>query len=252
MITQVEFNREASSWPSFKPQTTIVCKDCEWTWDWYWHHQVDFPKQGYLSLATPYYRRLEFAPSAEEFDLAHLEDNEVETDAHCWAPIRSADPDLFVWKIYILWSATWRVPVAYFSVKKNDGRPASWDEVHNFLSSHTSSTEIHPMSIKITMEFHPFSGEPCFMLHPCHTAEIMATINMHSITCSREPNSCEGFDMLLHLGRGEKDDNGTQNYLLSWLTAIAPALGIAVSPSFFSDYTKFRSPLNQALRKEII
>ena len=134
--------------------------------------------------------------------------------------------DCFEWTIHIVYSATWRVPVLYFTVRHfDDGRPVSWEEIHELLSFDLGEVRkgrpVGEWPI-LTQEFHPGTAEPCFVLHPCHTAKRMS----HILGIAAAPT--------------EKTPSKAP-YIMSWFSMVAPTVGIHVPPEIFVDLAKAKA-----------
>lgn len=182
------------------------------------------------------------------------------------------------WSLSVAFSETWRVPVLYFSAFKYDcetddlrgGGPASdaaeistgalpFDAVAPLLFGNgersdeaggvsgsscgmgdASGNGVWP---SVTVEAHPATGAPCFMLHPCHTADWMAALLATSPPQPLQPPPPEGG------GKREAQEQLAQelallpppatNYLLAWLSVVGPSVGLDVPAEFFFRQGQF-------------
>lgn len=125
--------------------------------------------------------------------------------------IHSPQPPLSVWKISIVYSDTWMVPVLYFSVTRNDnGMPFSRNEILAMLDTH----DIEDTWQFVSYQEHPITGEPSCFLHPCQTAQRLDVLNQ---------------------SQQQSDKLAAVSAILSWLTMMLPAIGFRIPPKTFSQ-----------------
>lgn len=108
---------------------------------------------------------------------------------------------------HIIYSHSYSVPVLYFNAYHSDGKPFSLDEIWNQVPSNYKSCLYKNKWHMITQQEHPKLGIPCFMIHPCYTADFM------SPCC-------------------------TTNYIITWLSTIGPLVGLQLS----LVYAKYAKP----------
>lgn len=113
---------------------------------------------------------------------------------------------------HILYSHSYSVPILYFNAYTSGGQLLSlqelWSIVSDTLKLDAASTDLWKM---ITQQEHPLLRRPYFHLHPCHTAELMAQLQ-----CSHW---------------------SPMNYLLSWLSTVAPAVLLDLPLCFATQLT---------------
>lgn len=111
------------------------------------------------------------------------------------------------WRVHVVFSPTWRVPVLYFTVCQLNGAPLTWEQVRAELPAELQreAEEGSPWAF-VTQEFHPVTAEPCFMLHPCFTAQRMATL----------------LPDLQGDGSVARRTLERHTYLISWLSLVGP------------------------------
>ncbi|XP_051944102.1 ubiquitin-like-conjugating enzyme ATG10 [Hippocampus zosterae] len=106
---------------------------------------------------------------------------------------------------HILYSCSYMAPVLYFRASTLEGRSLSLDQVWPCVHpSFRSRLQRSPLTT-ITQQEHPLLGQPFFMLHPCKTEEFMRPV--------------------LQL---EGEQRGQMNYILTWLSAVGPLVGLDV------------------------
>ncbi|XP_071118274.1 ubiquitin-like-conjugating enzyme ATG10 [Haliotis cracherodii] len=123
-------------------------------------------------------------------------------------PSSSSSSSVCQFEYHIVYSASYGVPVLYFNAYTQDGRLLSLDAVWNNVPQHYQDRFQHERWTILTQQEHPILGRPFFQLHPCHTADLMSKLDPHS--CSR-------------------------NYLLSWLSAVGPVVGLKIPLSYVTS-----------------
>ncbi|XP_046576719.1 ubiquitin-like-conjugating enzyme ATG10 [Haliotis rubra] len=141
--------------------------------------------------------------------IAEEEDVDVEeSDAACLTTTPPPSSSVCQFEYHIVYSASYGVPVLYFNAYTQDGRLLSLDSVWNSVPQHYQDRFQHERWTTLTQQEHPILGRPFFQLHPCHTADLMSKLI---------PESCSG------------------NYLLSWLSAVGPVVGLKVPLSYVTS-----------------
>jgi hypothetical protein len=179
----------------------------------------------------------------------------VQDDATIALEVGNNEKELFsAWHISIVYSETWQVPVLYFNVFETtettpsisisgggggssshqsrvvSGSPLCWQEIEKYmeegLKKHDSS---QPGSVAgsvwpvVSHELHPVTGEPCYMLHPCHTAARMSLL-----LTAAETTCCS--DII-----SEGDSSWLNHYLSAWLNLVGGAVGLHLSPYLYAE-----------------
>lgn len=165
-------------------------------------------------------------PSESE-DEGGWEEGDVLTGDELTAAICQDNADVQEWKIHIVYSETWRVPVLYFNARHVDGCPACWEEVCPFLpESLRESISVEDTQAAswpfVTQEIHPGTGEPWFMLHPCQTAARMESLVVNNKYLQEESNTSQ-------------DRMQKRQYLLPWFCMVSHCMGLSVPPRFFQE-----------------
>ncbi|XP_019739368.1 ubiquitin-like-conjugating enzyme ATG10 isoform X2 [Hippocampus comes] len=125
---------------------------------------------------------------------------------------------------HILYSCSYMAPVLYFRASTLEGRSLSLDQVWSCVHpSFRSRLQRSPLTT-ITQQEHPLLGQPFFMLHPCKTEEFMRPV--------------------LQL---EREQHGQMNYILTWLSAVGPLVGLDV-PLKYSTLQPPASPPEACLQ----
>ncbi|XP_052069815.1 ubiquitin-like-conjugating enzyme ATG10 [Mytilus californianus] len=117
------------------------------------------------------------------------------------------------YEYHVVYSHSYNVPVLYFNVYHQNGKLLSLDEVWSDIPECYRDRLLEERWSFITQQEHPLLGRPFFMLHPCHTKDLMAQVT--SI-----------------------QDDGQRNYLLSWLCAVGPVVGLKMSPLYGYEHAK--------------
>ncbi|KAM9321977.1 ubiquitin-like-conjugating enzyme ATG10 isoform 1-T1 [Pholidichthys leucotaenia] len=106
---------------------------------------------------------------------------------------------------HILYSCSYSVPVLYFRASTQEGRSLTleevWSSVHPNFQRRLKNSPLNT----IAQQEHPLLGQPFFMLHPCRTEEFMRP-------------------ML----QAAQEKLRPVNYVLSWLSAVGPVVGLDV------------------------
>ncbi|XP_046840484.1 ubiquitin-like-conjugating enzyme ATG10 isoform X2 [Xenia sp. Carnegie-2017] len=124
-------------------------------------------------------------------------------------------PDSVTFEYHVVYSYSYNVPVLYFSAWKQDGKLLSLENIwENVPLVHRDFLKYDKWSF-ITQQEHPILGRPYFLVHPCHTANLIMQLLMNV------PDS--------------KRDN--LSYLTTWLTAVGPTVGLQLPLEFvIADY----------------
>jgi ubiquitin-like-conjugating enzyme ATG10 len=146
----------------------------------------------------------QITPSSDRNDYEmNEEDNEVIT-----REVKKTSP----WQILydILYSPSYQVPVLYihfkdFINKDNGSRMPTLEQVYDLLVPDASRPSMQQVSVMgaLSLADHPISNMPAYFVHPCRTAEAMA-----SMTEGRSVRPIE--------------------YLLIWIGLIGPGVGLNV------------------------
>jgi hypothetical protein len=221
------FESEALRWAglrNFNAAERMASYDT-WGWSWDYHPYEQKGKfvseysprerSGYLALKEPIRRTPEPAnkvilPQFEN-DLLWEEDNLRHDAAVLTSPSDVVDMSQD-WTVHVTYNHTWGVPVLYILARRKDGTPASWDALTLLLPDGMQDTSTGRAEwLNLSPEFHPVTGEPCVMLHPCRTSELMDLL----------------FDSENSL------ESSFKSPLLSWFSLMCPVLGVVFPTTFF-------------------
>ena len=108
---------------------------------------------------------------------------------------------------HIVYSVAYSVPVLYFRIFRETGE-IIWKEIPETVIS-WGKLSADESGRGLTQMPHPFFQTPFFQLHPCHTAEWMR-------------------DLM------ENGKNENFNYIVAWLSFIAPHVGLYISEKYCS------------------
>ncbi|XP_056276846.1 ubiquitin-like-conjugating enzyme ATG10 [Pseudoliparis swirei] len=142
-------------------------------------------------------------------DIAEDEEDD-EDDGVCVASGGSSQ--VLQYEYHILHSCSYATPVLYFRASTQGGRSLSleevWSSVHPNFRLRLQSSPLNT----ITLQEHPLLGQPFFMLHPCRTEEFMRPV-LQAAREQRRP----------------------VNYVLSWLSAVGPVVGLDVPLEYCTE-----------------
>nr|XP_015907455.1 ubiquitin-like-conjugating enzyme ATG10 [Parasteatoda tepidariorum]XP_015907456.1 ubiquitin-like-conjugating enzyme ATG10 [Parasteatoda tepidariorum]XP_015907457.1 ubiquitin-like-conjugating enzyme ATG10 [Parasteatoda tepidariorum]XP_015907459.1 ubiquitin-like-conjugating enzyme ATG10 [Parasteatoda tepidariorum] len=131
-------------------------------------------------------------PDNKDNDIPDIDRNEIE---------QMSSFKIFVY--HIIYSQSYSVPVLCFNANHEDGKLLSLDEIWNEIPKCYGNLPENKWNM-LTQQEHPKLGIPCFMIHPCYTADLMS--------------ACK-----------------SSNYIISWLSIIGPIVGLNLS----LQYAKF-------------
>eukprot|EP00057_Strongylocentrotus_purpuratus_P010345 XP_011664819.1 PREDICTED: ubiquitin-like-conjugating enzyme ATG10 [Strongylocentrotus purpuratus] len=105
---------------------------------------------------------------------------------------------------HIIHSASYNVPVLYFTACKSDGKLLTLEEVWRQVPGSYQERLRHQRWTFITQQEHPLLGRPFFQLHPCRTADLMKSV--------------------APISKG--------NYVMTWLSSVGPVVGLELPLAF--------------------
>jgi Autophagocytosis associated protein, active-site domain len=112
------------------------------------------------------------------------------------------------WFVTMSYSHIWQVPVLHFTAQMQDGTPLCREDVISCLLSCSNDPDTtNDVSDFVSMDEHPVTGIPSYVLHPCRTTGLLETLHASS-------------------------DNATLR-LWSWMSMILPLVGIVIRPSTY-------------------
>jgi hypothetical protein len=117
-----------------------------------------------VKLSATFQREKEVLRGEEEcfVDNSLIED----PDSDVLRPMDEAHLD---WRVSIVYSETWRVPVVYFTVLHPDGSPCTREDIVDSLMDQNHQNQINDSWDFISHDEHPITGVPSLFLHPCRT-----------------------------------------------------------------------------------
>ncbi|XP_060899921.1 ubiquitin-like-conjugating enzyme ATG10 [Labrus mixtus] len=145
------------------------------------------------------------------------EDEDDEDDGVCAES--SGSSQVLQYEYHILFSCSYSAPVLYFRATTLEGRSLSleevWSSVHPNFRLRLQRSPLNT----ITLQEHPLLGQPFFMLHPCRTEEFMSPV-LQAAHHQHRP----------------------VNYVLSWLSVVAPLVGLEVPLNYCTLLRPAASP----------
>ena len=176
-----------------------------------WHARFveNDPEQRYLA------KRQIVATAGEEKTKCETVDVEENLDENAFEScVYSRNTDqlkkILTFEYHVVFSLSYNVPVLYFSAWTQDGQLLSLDDIWKQVP------EIHQEFLSydkwsfITQQEHPLLHRPFFLVHPCHTADMMKQLLKNSSAYETD-FSC---------------------YLTTWLSAVGPTVGIRLPLQF--------------------
>ncbi|AWP04631.1 putative ubiquitin-like-conjugating enzyme ATG10 [Scophthalmus maximus] len=135
-------------------------------------------------------------------------DDDDEDDGVCMVSEDSSQ--VLKYEYHILYSCSYSTPVLYFRAFTLEGRSLSleevWSSIHPNFRLRLQDSPLHTIS----QQEHPLLGQPFFMLHPCRTEEFMRPVM-----------------------QAAQDQHRPVNYVLTWLSVVAPLVGLDVPLKYF-------------------
>ena len=146
--------------------------------------------------------------SSQPLDIsAPDEDNIVEDDDA--ATLSNANTQWICYQYSVVYSESYQVPVMYFTASWPDGRQLQVDQVWEQVNPESAPGVIDKLST-LTQTEHPLLGMPCYHVHPCNTATLMASV-ITDDTNSDEP-----------------EVKWQTRYLVMWLSLVSPLVNLPV------------------------
>jgi len=150
-------------------------------------------------------------PSLDAVDVNDMDlEDDIEEDSSCVTFGNSTDLISLKLEHHIVYSASYSVPVLYFNCYHDNGQPLSLEELWETVPSMYQARLAGERWATLTQVQHPLLGFPCFQLHPCHTADLMKSLDV-------PPKS---------------------NYILSWLSAVGPVVHVNLSLDYIKALEK--------------
>uniref|UniRef100_A0A131Z6J3 Ubiquitin-like-conjugating enzyme ATG10 n=1 Tax=Rhipicephalus appendiculatus TaxID=34631 RepID=A0A131Z6J3_RHIAP len=134
--------------------------------------------------------------AADEDEIA-----EAEPDP-CCAEALDRGEEVLQCVYHVVYSASYGVPVMYFNVWRRDGSLLPLSDVWSLMPECLQEQLKHLRWSTVTQQEHPIQGVPYFQLHPCKTAELMEQT------------------------RPKHQDGKHSNYVVTWLSSVAPVVGL--------------------------
>lgn len=126
--------------------------------------------------------------------------------------ISNSSDTLIQVEYHVVYSDSYSVPVLYFNAHHLSGQSLQHNELEVLFSPSHASTMKQQIWTTLTQVEHPILQTPYYMLHPCKTASLMASV----MPADRNIN-------LKH-----------DNYLIQWMSTICPAVRLTID----IDYLK--------------
>uniref|UniRef100_G3PPE9 Ubiquitin-like-conjugating enzyme ATG10 n=1 Tax=Gasterosteus aculeatus aculeatus TaxID=481459 RepID=G3PPE9_GASAC len=176
---------------------------------------------------------------AADTDRRVIEDEDEDEDEGVCG-VSAGSSQVLQYEYHILHSCSYAAPVLYFraftqggsvriSAKKRQEAPkilpadegrslsleAMWSSVHPNYRLRLQSSPLNTISL----QEHPLLGQPFFMLHPCRTEEVMRPVL-----------------------QAAHEQHRPVNYVLSWLSAVGPVVGLDVPLKYSTLLSPAASP----------
>lgn len=147
---------------------------------------------------------------ADSIDLENDSDMEAEKeDDYCCTVSTVMKPSGCIsCEYHVVYSNSYKSPVLYFNMYTTDGKLLTLDQIWKLVPRQEQERLEGNLWSLVSQSEHPILGRPFYFIHPCHTAKMMA--KLLSIRSS-----------------------SMGNYVLTWLSAVGPMIGLAVSPLYF-------------------
>lgn len=149
----------------------------------------------------------------EDFDEIQLEDTNDCNDCPdaCEKTANFQEEETVLFEYQVIYSESYSVPVLYFFASKSNGKSLLLEEVWQQVPPSYKNALDDKWSF-ITQTEHPLLGCPVYFIHPCHTSTMMSNLTTAAhIHTSRKMNK----------------------YLLSWLSATGPVVGLKMPMEYF-------------------
>lgn len=120
--------------------------------------------------------------------------------------------NIITYEYHIVYSLSYSVPVLYFTAWKQDGSTLFLEEIWSRVPEFYQNQLKNQRWTMLTQQEHPHLGRPYFIIHPCHTSDLMKNAILVA----------------------KKQENF--NYLVSWLSVVGPIVGLEISPHYITKY----------------
>ncbi|XP_033837890.1 ubiquitin-like-conjugating enzyme ATG10 [Periophthalmus magnuspinnatus] len=188
-----------------------------WSWE-----TVQGTREGYLrktvlrSIVTGSKRNQEIDQEFEQTSVATPEEADDDADegaVEINCPAAEGGSHLcFQFEFHVVFSSSYRTPVLYFRAFSLEGKSLSLEDVWSFIQPKLRLTSQDALLNTITQQEHPLLGQAFFMLHPCKTQDFMRPVLQTA-----------------------QQENRAVNYVLTWLSVVAPLVGLDVPLEYCSD-----------------
>lgn len=118
----------------------------------------------------------------------------------------------FQFEFHVVYSSSFRTPVLYFRAFSLEGKSLSLDDVWSFVGPKVRLSSSEALLSTVTQQEHPLLGQAFFMLHPCKTEHFMKPVLNAALK-----------------------ENRRVNFVLTWLSVVAPLVGLDVPLEYASD-----------------
>ena len=140
---------------------------------------------------------------------------------------------------HVVYSTSYEVPILYFLATFQDGKQLPLKDIWSLISDTYTSAESDRWGL-VTQQEHPLLSRPFYHIHPCHTAQVMATA-LSCAGCYRQesdinpgvvsqPNYCSLPTKTTSNSMGGFTPR--VNYLLTWLSTFGPLVGLKIPLDF--------------------
>lgn len=108
---------------------------------------------------------------------------------------------------HVIYSSSYQVPVLYFTASYSNGKLALLSDLWELLPINSLVNKNGKWGVLTDIE-HPFLLRPFYHIHPCHTAKMMSALEAGDHTTTT------GYH---------------RNYVLTWLSAFGPLVGLTLT-----------------------
>lgn len=107
------------------------------------------------------------------------------------------------WEYHVLYSHSYCVPTLYFNAWTTDGRLLGLEDMWRHVHANFQHSLQEDRWSALTQQEHPVLRRPFYLLHPCHTAQILGCF-----------------------------EGKSPNIVITWLSAMGPVIGLTLDPQY--------------------
>lgn len=107
------------------------------------------------------------------------------------------------WEYHVLYSHSYCVPTLYFNAWTADGRMLGLEDMWSHVHTNFQHSLQEDRWSVLTQQEHPVLRRPFYLLHPCHTAQVLGCL-----------------------------EGKSPNIVITWLSAMGPVIGLTLDPRY--------------------